>query len=372
MLTQEGQVVPWPWQPAYGRQPGEDGPKPPGVVIDPVPAASRQYVGSPALAVMPDGELIASHDLFGPGSTTDRTLVFASVDGGEHWERRAEVVGQWWSSLFTHRGALYLLGTSQEYGAVSIRRSDDNGRTWTTPKDRDSGLLLDDGKYHCAPVPVLVHDGRVWRAMEDAQGPGGWGSHFRAFLLSAPADADLLRAASWTCSNRLGRDPDWLGGTFGGWLEGNAVVTPDGDVVDLLRVACRAPDEKAALVRVSADGRTARFDPQTGFVDFPGGCKKFTVRYDAREKCYWSLTNYVPERDRGPDPARIRNTLALVRSADLRRWEVRRVLLHHPDPEKHAFQYADWQFDGDDLLAVVRTAYDDGEGGAANQHDANN
>jgi hypothetical protein len=50
---------------------------------------------------------------------------------------------------------------------------------------------------------------------------------------------------------------------------------------------------------------------------------------------------------------------------------VRCVLLHHPDPQKHAFQYADWQFDGDDLLAVARTAYDDGEGGAANQHDAN-
>ncbi len=30
------------------------------------------------------------------------------------------------------------------------------------------------------------------------------------------------------------------------------------------------------------------------------------------------------------------------------------------------FQYADWQFDGDDLVAVVRTAW-----GAGNYHDAN-
>jgi hypothetical protein len=31
------------------------------------------------------------------------------------------------------------------------------------------------------------------------------------------------------------------------------------------------------------------------------------------------------------------------------------------------FQYVDWQFDGEDLLYLVRTAYD----GAHNYHDAN-
>lgn len=44
---------------------------------------------------------------------------------------------------------------------------------------------------------------------------------------------------------------------------------------------------------------------------------------------------------------------------------------HHPDLEKHAFQYVDWQFDGADLVAASRTAFDDGLGGAHNQHDAN-
>jgi hypothetical protein len=31
----------------------------------------------------------------------------------------------------------------------------------------------------------------------------------------------------------------------------------------------------------------------------------------------------------------------------------------------------DWQYDGEDLIAVCRTAYDDGQGGARNNHDAN-
>jgi hypothetical protein len=39
--------------------------------------------------------------------------------------------------------------------------------------------------------------------------------------------------------------------------------------------------------------------------------------------------------------------------------------------KRHGFQYADWQFDGDDIIAVVRTAFDDGEGGAHTYHDAN-
>jgi hypothetical protein len=67
----------------------------------------------------------------------------------------------------------------------------------------------------------------------------------------------------------------------------------------------------------------------------------------------------------------VRNTLALVNSADLRKWEIRCVLLHHPDADKHAFQYVDWQFDGNDIVAVSRTAWDDDAGGAHNFHDAN-
>ncbi len=39
--------------------------------------------------------------------------------------------------------------------------------------------------------------------------------------------------------------------------------------------------------------------------------------------------------------------------------------------DKHGFQYLDWQFEGNDIIALSRTAYDDAEGEAHNQHDAN-
>jgi hypothetical protein len=103
----------------------------------------------------------------------------------------------------------------------------------------------------------------------------------------------------------------------------------------------------------------------------PGGCTKFTIRFDPTSKYYWTVSNFMPPRHQDRHPGATRNTLALVRSPDLRAWEVRSIVAYHHDVRKHAFQYPDWQFEGDDIVAVSRTAYDDGEGGAHNYHDAN-
>ena len=347
---------------------------PPGVVIDHLAAASGVYVGSPSIAVLPDGDYVASHDHFGPKSTEHTsalTAVFRSSDRGTSWRKIAEVQGQFWSTLFVHRGVLYLLGTDKHHGNAIIRRSIDGGTTWTTPRDAKSGLLRDDGQYHCAPMPVVEHAGRLWRGMERRNPPVGWGITYCAGMLSAPVDADLLDASNWTFSNFLPSNQSWLGGTFGGWLEGNAVVTRDGRIVDVLRVDSGYP-EKAAIVQVSADGRTLSFDPRTGLVDFPGGAKKFAIRHDPKSDLYWSLATIVPPKHLGKGrPGGVRNTLALTCSPDLVHWTVRCILLYHPDTARHGFQYVDWLFDGDDLLAACRTAYDDGQGGAHNNHDAN-
>ncbi len=346
----------------------------PGVVIDHSPAASGIYIGSPSLAVLINGDYVASHDEFGPKSTEHSRAVsqiFQSQDRGAHWKKIATIDGAFWSTLFTHRGTLYLIGPDKHHGNVLIRRSTDGGVTWTSPTNGEAGLLRGDGEYHCAPMPVIEHAGRLWRAMEHREPPIAWGINYRVGVLSVPVDADLLNAANWTCSNFVPSDRVWNGGDMGAWLEGNAVVTPAGELVDVLRVQTRSPDEKAAIVRISPDGRTASFDPATGFIKFPGGAKKFTIRYDPQTRRYWSLASIVPDRYRTNNPGRIRNTLALTSSSDLLNWEVRHVLLQHPDVAKHGFQYVDWLFDGEDIIAACRTAFDDEQGGAHNAHDAN-
>jgi hypothetical protein len=122
-------VIPCPPDPAATpAEPAADA-VPPGVIIDRSPEPARVYIGSPSIAVLPGGEYLASHDFFGPGTTNSQTAVFASNDRGKTWRKTALLDGQWWSTLFVHRGNAYIIGTSKEYGTVVIRRSNDAGRT---------------------------------------------------------------------------------------------------------------------------------------------------------------------------------------------------------------------------------------------------
>ena len=343
----------------------------PGIVINHSPKATQAYIGSPSIAVLPDGTYIASHDYFGSGTSFNQTVVFESRDAGITWQQISNISGQFWSNLFYHHGALYIFGASGQYGHCIIRRSADGGRTWTVPADSRTGVLFQESNYHTAPMPMVVHGGRIWRAMEDGQAGTAWGRRFRAFVMSAPVDSDLLNADNWQSTNRLGYDAAYLDGQFGGWLEGNSVVSPDGQIVNILRADYRQVPEKAAIIRLSSDGRTATFDPAEDFIMFPGGCKKFVIRHDPISGRYWSLSNAVPPAYAGGNVERTRNSQVLMSSADLRHWTEHKLVLFHPEVSNHGFQYLDWQVEGNDILAVSRTAYDDGMGGADNQHNSN-
>ncbi|MCP1382820.1 sialidase family protein [Runella salmonicolor] len=351
----------------------------PGSVVAYSPAASGLYIGSPSICILSNGDYLASHDLFGPKSNEferPNSRIYRSKDKGKTWTQISEINGQFWSKLFVHEKGLYFMGTSKHHGNTIIRKSTDGGVTWTEPTDGENGLLLA-GEYHCAPMPLIEHNGRLWRAMEDAMGSvKKWGKRYGAFMMSIPLGADPMKAANWTSSNVLRYDSTLLNGNFGAWIEGNAVVDPTGQLWDVLRVDDKSTlEEKAAFVKISADGKTATFDSNTGFVKFPGGSKKFSIRYDPKSKLYWTIANYIPQEIKaanpGKNPASIRNTQALFSSEDLRNWDLRTILLQHPEIIKHGFQYVDWLFEGKDIIFLSRTAFDDGQGGAHNNHDAN-
>lgn len=347
---------------------------------------TQTYLGSPSLVRLPDGDLIATHDYFGPGAPLSHegeeflTTVYRSRDDGRTWIRVTHIAGAFWSGLFLHEGSLYLLGTSQGNGSIVIRRSEDGGHTWTRPHDERSGLLFRGGffheppNYHCAPVPVLLKDGRLYRAFEDCD-PHVWGPGFRSLVISANADADLLDGSAWTMSNKLAYDPAWTPPAWGtlprpGWLEGNVVETPAGQIWNILRFHADPLVDKAAVVQVCDEGRRLTFDPESGFIDLPGGGHKSTIRRDPVTRWYLTLSN------NNTDPAfpRQRNVLSLHASPDLRNWRHVATLLEDDSGLSHeesirltGFQYVDWQFDGGDLIYLVRTAYR----GAHNYHDSN-
>lgn len=346
----------------------------PGTVIAHIPAKEERYIGSPAIVRAPGGVLIAAHDVFGPASGFDTTHVYASLDEGVTWALLAELNGQFWSSLFVHDGALHLLGTARQFGELVIRRSDDGGRSWSVPDGERTGLLRR-GRYHTAPTPVVVHGGRVWRGVEriDDEGEVVWGRSFRAGMISAPVDADLLDAHSWRETEYLPSRTEWIDPPLVAWLEGNAVPGPDGTMLDLLRVDFPVSDEAlVAVAEVSGDGGGIRFDPDSGFRAMPGAISKFTVRFDETSGCYWALVNHVTRPELASTGLRARNELVLVSSEDLVAWRTGpSVLAHTEDDAHHAFQYVDWVVDDGDLLVVSRTAFDDDDGGAANFHDSN-
>ena len=356
---------------------GEDFSKVPGLVVSYSPASTGIYLSSPSLVILPDGRYCATCDEFGPGSTertSGVTRVFISRDRGQTWEALPKVQPAFWSTLFVHRQTLYLIGStnSGENSRLFMRKSPDWGQTWTTPTDPEHGLLRPDVPVQTNAGSITICHDRLWfGSVFDLLGPHGWGTSFRFFVISAPLKADLLRDSSWTYSTPVVYNPIFLQGAFHGLVEGTITTGPSGSPVTLYRVDDRDPQEKALIARPSGDGKILGFDPLKDFINFPGGCKKFIVRYDRASKLYWSLSNWVPKRHTGFNPERTRNTLGLIGSPDLYHWTIRTVVLHHPEVNFHAFQYVDFQFDGNDLIALSRTAYDDGLGGANSFHNAN-
>lgn len=351
--------------------------KPPGSVVDYSPASSGKYIGSPSICIRSNGDYIASHDFFGPKAVERKlgvTTVFKSENKGKTWKQISLIQGQFWSNLFEHKGELYLLGTDREYGNFIIRKSTDGGYTWSEPKDENTGLLLA-GQYHTAPMPLLIHNGRLWRAIEEIDPrEKAWGKMFMSSMVSADINGGLLKASNWKKASSLPYNPTYLNGQFAAWLEGNAVLDKQDKVVNVLRVSTSVEGiEKAAIVKVADDGSTVTFDESKDFIDFPGGSKKFTIRYDSTTNLYWTLSNVIaPDLMKIKDTGKIRNTIALCSSDDLRSWKIHRYILHHEDMNKHGFQYVDWQFEGrKNIIFVSRTAFDDAYGGVHRQHDAN-
>ena len=351
------------------------------------PELAKTYLGSPSILRLPDGAMLASHDYFGlpncPRNHEDEeslTSIYRSEDDGATWMNITHIMNCFWSSLFSHQGSTYILGVSQQYGSIVIRRSDDGGFTWTHPADAKSGMLFSGGpfreapNYHCAPVPVLEHSGRLYKAFEDAD-PPVHGPSFHSCVVSAPVDADLLDATNWTISNKIAFNPVWIPSDWRPpdrpcWLEGNIVVAPNGELWNILRLNASPMVNRAVIVKVEDAGRQISFDPASGFIDFPGGGTKFTIRFDHRTSKYIALVNNVTN----PDWSRQRNILSLSVSDDLINWRIVRRLMQdgsglmaQDSARLTGFQYVDWQFDGDDIIYLVRTAYR----GAIRYHDSN-
>ena len=331
---------------------------------------SGRSPASPSLLRLPQGRLLASHDIYWGQGGQNLTKVFYSDDEGRSWSYLSTVYPCFWGTLFLHRGQVYMLAVSTEYGQLQVFGSPDGGRTWTRPVRIFPGGSRQTGGPHKAPVPIVQHQGRLWTAVEY----GSWqtGGH-AAGVVSVAEDSDLLSAQAWTVSAFTDYDPQWPGTVCGGHpsvLEGNMVVTPDGELVNVLRYDTKdaVPDYGRAIILAVDSSRPESAPVFRDVIDFPGNMSKFTIRFHPETQCYYALVNRVTT-----DWVSQRNVLSLVSSPDLVNWTIQRDLLNYEDngwPEdKHqvGFQYVDWLFHEDSIWALSRTALN----GAYNYHNAN-
>lgn len=321
------------------------------------PASTGKYIGSPSLVVLANGDYLASHAYFGPGSTGNTTQVFRSQNEGVTWEavEGTPVEPMMWATIFELDGSVFLMGTTRDtYGDAVIRRSTDNGQTWSEP------VPLLRGAYHTGDTPVLVHDGRIYKTYEENLRPPGWAPNFRPLMISADIGDDLTDPVSWTRTNNVDK---------GSVLEGNPIVGPDGMIWNLLRY--NDSRKEAWLTKLDPANPDELVD--VGPVDFPRGVafSKFFILWDEPSQRYLLVGNAETSNTGAITQ---RNHLDLYESSDLTDWRHVRTLIEDDSTESWAesvrltsFSQPTAQIDGDDLLVVSRTAYD----GARNYHDAN-
>ncbi|MBI3970901.1 MAG: exo-alpha-sialidase [Chloroflexi bacterium] len=361
------------------------------VVVAESPDPERIYLGSPALAKLPGGRLVATYDTFGKAMPREqwRCHVAVSDDDGRTW-RETGTVENFWASPYVsagYRAGMYLIGCRGSYADAVICYSPE-GERWSAP----ATLLV--GRYATAPTPLVVRQGRLYKAMEE-RSAGGFRVGFRPLLLSAAIDDDLMDATVWSSTPPLGypgdpdkfrfglyhpgSEPPWPAES-GSWLEGNPMLVR-AQVKVVLRVESGGIPNVAAVCTLVGDSPGNQRLEFESFVPWPGGqCKFFVLQDTAGADAlqsggyYWMAANAVTDHLQDPRPlaargfagvrpSNERRILNLCYSLDAYNWFSAGTVAMSKDPLE-AFNYPSLLVDGAELLVLSRTSL-----GGKNQHD---
>ena len=333
---------------------------------DEVYGFSGHYLCSPSLLVHPDGYMLASMDLYAHAHPQNLTLIFRSDDNGKSWHYLTELMPCFWGKLFVHRGDVYMLACSTEYGDLLIGKSTDGGRTFGAPVcllRGGNGKNGSDG-IHKNPQNIVYHKGRIYTSLEW----GNWQNKsfcHAAMVMSCDENDDLMVPENWSFTEPLpfGIFADELEGMADDTMtiEGTLAVTPSGRLENIMRFGKRGYAIRYKVDDVCHESKLE----YAGLMEFGANLSKFMIKYDTVSGKYYSVATRLYEGCK--DSAR--NLLSLMCSSDLEHWETVCDIYDYRDDdvEKIGFQYVDFEFDGDDIIFLCRTAFND----AHNFHDAN-
>ena len=357
------------------------------VILAESPEPETLYTGSPCLAQLPSGRLIASFEWFRPQPLVekipDQLEILVSDDDGASW-RKTAVLDIIWPSLFAVEETLYCIGNARLSREIVIARSEDGGESWSELSQ------LFEGRHHNAPTSILFRRGQVYRAFEtcpvgdDAVGRSQWES----LVVAGDLSCDLLDPAAWRMSNRVPFPgvPDVLSQRRYEASAADKVVEDcfiEGNVIDVrgeMRVLLRTIIDghttggMASVCRLEDDGEKLEYR----FVQFypmPGAQCKFHIVYDEESDLFWTTVCLPTDTWQAREPLRAvgfasppgneRRILMLMYSLDALNWfQAGCVAMSSSIFE--AFSYASQLIRGEDLLVISRTSQ-----GGFNQHDTN-
>ena len=329
-------------------------------------AFSGNCLCSPSLVRHPDGYLLSSMDVYGSSTPQNMTLIFRSDDDGATWHYVSELMPCFWGKMFVHKGDVYMVGCSTEYGDLLIGRSTDGGMTFGAPVAllRGSGGKERRAGVHKNPQNKMIYNGRLYLSVEW----GNWNGNdyfFAPMVMSCALDDDMLVPENWSFTEpvQTTAEPlEWVPKKFS-LIEGTLVLSPDGKLLNVMRFGMAR--HKAMALCVDTDNPEAPL-VYDRLLDFPGNKSKFMIRYDEVSHRYYSICDYIYDWENANGA---RNMLTLVASDDLVHWEIVSTLYDYrdQDPMKIGLQYVYFQIEGDDIIYLCRTAMND----ANNFHDAN-
>lgn len=317
---------------------------------------SGHYLCSPSLLKHPDGYLLASMDVFAFEHPQNLTLIFRSFDMGKTWHYVSELMPCLWGKMFLHKGDIYMIGCSTEYGDLLISKSTDGAKTFGAPVVLLRGTNGKDGKCGCHtnPQDVVYFNGRIYRSFEW----GNWACnefHHAAMVMSCDENDDLLVPENWTFSYPKTFNPkdapeisDMKEYTMA--IEGTLCISPDNKLLNIMRF-----DKQGHALVYEVD--TQNLDAPLKYsycMPFNANNSKFTIKYDEISKKYYTIANYIFDYEK----VRARNYQVLMKSDDLKSWEIAKELIDYRDDdhEKIGFQYVSFEFVGDDIIYLSRTA----------------
>lgn len=317
---------------------------------------SGSFLGTPSIVRTKSGRLVASMDVFKSFQPQNLALTFFSDDNGRTWRYLNDLYPFFWTKLFCYRGVLYAIGVTTEYGNLQIACSKDEGETWSEARTifYGSNFSCKYGVVHKPPMQLVSYKGRLYTSCE--YGCWEYGSHLPA-VLSIDEGADLMNHENWYMSEILPFDGKWKEASKiqGDTIEGNIVAAPDGNLYNFMRYK----DGEMLKLKVNTDDFEARLKFE-GIIKAP--VTDSLIRLMKIGDKYIMLTNRrKPEYEADVKSQYHRNVLSAYVSDDLENFTLLKEIFDfsHINPDKIGFQYPDVIFEGNEMLLMIRAAFNE-------------